>query len=320
VTVDVRPIRARADDLVADYVRIRNTVSPDDADSAEQVAWEDATYPGQVWRWLAGLDGETVGTCTTGRLHIHGPDHPRFYLGLWVLPDRRGRGAGSALYQTASEAARAAGKSGFQTWVSEDEADGVRFLLARGFTITGRDKVVSLDLRAIDPPAHRLPAGIELVTLAQRPDLVPGVHAAAGEAFPSIPSTAPILPGSLDEFTAVEVEGVGMAEDAFFVALDEPTGEVAGYANLKLAQGGAPFAYHHMTAVRPAHRGRGVATALKRATIAWAIRAGLEELRTGNDEANGPMRAVNARLGYRPRADYLALRGPLAPEPAGPGA
>jgi len=318
--VDVRELRAGDAAGIDAYVHIRNTVAPDDADSPEQVAWEDATYPGQVWRYLAWLDGEAIGTCTTGRLHIHPPNHPRFYLGAWVLPAHRRRGAGTALYRAASAAARSAGKSGFQAWVSEDVADGVRFLLAHGFEVTGRDKVVALDLRGLDAPASAPPRGIRLVTLAERPDLIADVHAAALEAFPSIPSTTPIQPGSLDEFTAVEVEGVGMADDAFFVALDEPTGEVAGYANLKLAQGGAPFAYHHMTAVRPAHRGRGVATALKRATIAWAIRAGLEELRTGNDEANGPMRAVNARLGYRPRADYLALRGPLAPEPAGPGA
>jgi GNAT superfamily N-acetyltransferase len=305
---------------LADYVRIRNTVAPDDADSADQVAWEDATYPGQVWRFLADLGGEAVGTCTTGRLHIHGPDHRRFYLGLWVLPERRGHGAGTALHGAASEAARAAGKSGFQTWVSEAQADGVRFLLARGFTVTGRDKVVGLDLRGMAAPDPAPPPGISLVTLAGRPDLVPGVHAAAVEAFPSIPSTTPIEPGSLAEFTAAEVERAGIPKDAFVVAVDEATGEVAGYASLKLAPGNATFAYHDMTAVRPACRGRGVATALKQATIAWAVRAGLDELRTGNDVKNAPMRAVNAKLGYRPRADYLALRGPLAPGPAGSGA
>ena len=32
---------------------------------------------------------------------------------------------------------------------------------------------------------------------------------------------------------------------------------------------------------------------------------------TGNDIDNAPMRAVNARLGYRPTPDLLAMRGPL---------
>ena len=68
-----------------------------------------------------------------------------------------------------------------------------------------------------------------------------------------------------------------------------------------------------MTAVRPAWRGRGIATAIKRATIAWAIDNGLAALETGNDEHNAPMRAVNARLGYRPIPDSVGLQGPLAP-------
>ncbi len=55
-----------------------------------------------------------------------------------------------------------------------------------------------------------------------------------------------------------------------------------------------------MTAVRPAWRGRGIATALKRATIAWAMEHGVEGLETGNDEENAPMRAINRTLGYAP--------------------
>ncbi len=66
-----------------------------------------------------------------------------------------------------------------------------------------------------------------------------------------------------------------------------------------------------MTAVARAWRGRGIAVALKHATIAWAIANGLTALETGNDEGNAPMRGVNARLGYRPLPDRLTMRGPL---------
>jgi mycothiol synthase len=66
-----------------------------------------------------------------------------------------------------------------------------------------------------------------------------------------------------------------------------------------------------MTAVARAWRGRGVAIALKRATIRWAIDNGLNELRTSNDPDNAPMRAVNATLGYEPLPDRLLMRGPL---------
>jgi RimJ/RimL family protein N-acetyltransferase len=66
-----------------------------------------------------------------------------------------------------------------------------------------------------------------------------------------------------------------------------------------------------MTAVARDWRGRGVAMALKRATIAWAVARGLEALETANDTDNAPMRAVNQRLGYRPLPDEIYFRGPI---------
>jgi RimJ/RimL family protein N-acetyltransferase len=55
--------------------------------------------------------------------------------------------------------------------------------------------------------------------------------------------------------------------------------------------------------------GPGVAGALKRATVRWAIANGLGALETGNDVDNAGMRAVNARLGFRPLPDSIGMRG-----------
>jgi RimJ/RimL family protein N-acetyltransferase len=51
-----------------------------------------------------------------------------------------------------------------------------------------------------------------------------------------------------------------------------------------------------------AHRGRGLALAVKLASIEGAARNGITQLATRNDEENEPMLAVNRRLGYRPAA------------------
>jgi len=99
----------------------------------------------------------------------------------------------------------------------------------------------------------------------------------------------------------------------FAVAFDAGTGIVIGYASLLLLAGNPNVAWHGMTAVARAWRGKGVASALKRATIAWAIANGIETLETANDEANAPMRAVNGRLGYTPLPDEIYYRGPVAP-------
>ena len=118
--------------------------------------------------------------------------------------------------------------------------------------------------------------------------------------------------GDFAEFRARDVDRHSIPKEAFFVATNSRTGEVVAYASLLMLPGQANRkAWHDMTAVLRVWRGRGLATALKHATIGWAIDHGLEILQTGNDIDNSPMRAVNARLGYRPTPDLLAMRGPL---------
>ncbi len=122
--------------------------------------------------------------------------------------------------------------------------------------------------------------------------------------------------GDLGEFRARDVDRPGIRADGFWIALDGE--EVAGYASVLVDPPRPTVGIHDMTAVRRAWRGRGIARALKQATIDWARDAGLEALETGNDTENAPMRAVNARLGYRPLPDIVFMRGPL-PEPPATG-
>ena len=334
MSVTIRRFDASDDAAVAAYVRVRNEVTPDSPMSAERVAWAEATYPGDAHLLLAyrgggalgeaggeavggtGAEalGEAVGAAVAGRIHMHGPGFPRYWLGLWVIPEARRAGTGSALLAVLSDATRAAGKTGFQTMLSEAHPEGLSFLAARGFVEIERMRQVSLDLRGLAAPAVAPPPGIALVTLAERPDLVAAVHEVAVETFPDMPvGGEPMDAGTLDEFVAREVERPGVLGEAFQVASDVGSGETVGYASLVIAPGSTTMAYHAMTAVRPAYRGRGIATALKRATIAWAIGRGLETLETSNDEHNAAMRAVNAALGYLPMPDLVGLQGPLTP-------
>jgi GNAT superfamily N-acetyltransferase len=312
--IEIRRIDPQDDRTLVAYVAIVNAVTPDSPTSIEDIRWAARTYPGGA-RFLARLDGRPVGTATTGRIYVHEPSFERYWLSIEVLPDARRCGVGSALWAAASAVAREAGKTGFETHVSEARPDALAFLEHRGFEVIERSKMVRLDLAGLAPPAVAPPPGIVITSLAARPDLAAGVHAVALEAYPDIPSAdVPLATGSLEEFLARDVNREGIPADGLPIALDEATGEVVGWASLLFQPGSTTVAWHDMTAVRRAWRGRGVATALRRATVAWAIANGLEALETGNDEENAPMRAVNARLGYRPLPDDLGLRGPLAPE------
>jgi GNAT superfamily N-acetyltransferase len=310
VTVIIRAASTDDEDLAA-VERVINAASPEDGTSLEDLRWSDRAYPGIV-RFLAELDGRPVGAATVGRIFVHPPEFEALWATVDVLPGARRIGIGGALLAATARTAEAAGKTHLHVPAVADRAEAIAFLERRGFVEHERMRSVRLDLAAISRPQDDPPNGIELTDLAARPDLVAGVHAVAVEAFQDIPGgDGPIAPGDLAEFRARDVDRPGFPPDAFVVALEQSSGRVVGYAALQLKPGSPTIAWHDMTAVVRAWRRRGLATALKRRTIAWALDHELVALETGSDEANLGMQAVNARLGYRPLPDLLTMRGPL---------
>jgi mycothiol synthase len=279
--------------------------------------WVAATYPGGVRFLATAPDGRAVGAASAGRIYVYPPDHDAYWVEIAVLPEARRKGLGEGLLRSASEVARAAGKTALHIPASDGRPEGIDFLIRRGFSELDRSKAVRLDLRGLAPPPVAPPSGVQLVTLAARPDLIPAVHAFATEAFPDIPGDEPMAAGDLAEFRAREIDRPGIPWDGFIIALDDG-GDVLGYASVLLAPSRPTIGLHDLTAVRRAARGRGIAGALKRAVIGWAIASGLEGLEADNDEVNLPMRAINLRLGYRPLPDSLTLRGPTLDGMMGP--
>jgi mycothiol synthase len=118
----------------------------------------------------------------------------------------------------------------------------------------------------------------------------------------------PYDPGTFDEFRR-SLDDPRTPRDAYMLALED--GALVGFAHLGLIDAKPGHGIHWLTGVRSDRRGRGIARSLKRAQIAWAKDHGLTELQTENDPSNHAMRAVNARLGYQPRPDFIEMRGPL---------
>jgi GNAT superfamily N-acetyltransferase len=262
---------------------------------------------------LLEADGGPVGAASVGRIYVFPPDFDAFWARVNVLPRARRQGHGTALLAAVSERARAAGKVALHVPASDARPDGIEFLVHRGFREYERNKTVHLELAGATVPSVLLPAGVSLTTLAERPDLIEGVHAVAVETYADIPGgDVPMAAGTLEEFRVRDVDRASIPPAAFFIATEDGTGRVVGYANLLLQPPHRRrVAWHAMTAVTRGWRGRGLAAALKRATIGWAIADGLDLLEAGNDTDNLAMRAVNARLGYVPSPDTLVLRGPL---------
>lgn len=314
--LEIRP--ATSDEDLAQLARIVCTVTPDFPTSVTEMRWSDDAYPGGR-RFVAWLDGEPVGSGGVGRMYIYPPEYEGLWGSMVVLPQLRRQGIGSALLATIAGATAAAGKTLILGRVTADRLDAIDFLEHRGFAAYERMKAVRLDLAGRVPDPVDPPEGVIISSLAERPDLVEGVHRVAIEALPDIPGEGPKAPATLEEFRVLEVDRPSIPAGGFAIAIDAETATVIGYASLLVLAGNPTVAWHGMTAVARSWRGRGVASALKRATIAWATANGLHALETANDEVNAPMRAVNARLGYGPMPDEIYYRGPIAPFAVVPG-
>jgi GNAT superfamily N-acetyltransferase len=255
---------------------------------------------------LALVDGRTVGSAFIA-IQPQRPDVG--YGAVTVLePDRRG-GAGTALYRDISAWCAERGLDTIEARMEADDAASFEFVRRRGFIEIERDTRMVLDLTVIDvPPLASLP-GIEIVTWAERPELARGMYDVAVDAYPDIPGAEDEAMEPFEDWLAHDMQGSADRPDATFIAIAD--GEVVGYSKFFLTAAQPGAASHDMTGVKRAWRGRGVAGALKRVSIAWAKQQGYERLVTSNELRNEPIRRLNASLGYLEEPGHVLVRGPL---------
>lgn len=200
----------------------------------------------------------------------------------------------------ASNAARDLGKTGLEAWTTSRTPEVAAFLQERGYDEVRRYVISELDVAAAAEPPE--PA-IEIVTIAERPDLVLPLYGLALQAFPDQPGRAETkIDASWFEWGLR-----AHPADSFFVALEN--GQVLGFGHLECD--GDEWRNGFLAVEREA-RGRGVARALKHAQLRWAKASGVKKLTTANEVRLAGMRKLNARLGYVPVYDEIVLRGPLA--------
>ncbi len=226
---------------------------------------------------------------------------------ITVLAGQRRRGAGTALYEAISIWASEREVRELEVPVSGNDPESLSFAQRYGFTEERREVGLVLSLAGISPPQVQLPAGIEIVTWAQRPEMARGMYEVDLETHPDIPGFGDVAVEPFDEWMAHHMRRPADSPEATFIALAGE--EVVGFAKLSLTAPAA--AGHAMTAVKRAWRGRGIAGALKAAEINWALANGYTELHTSNEERNVPIKRLNARLGYRPGIGRIHLVGPI---------
>jgi mycothiol synthase len=246
---------------------------------------------------LAFRDGELAGSGSASKSDIGGGTvTPR------VLPAHRRRGVGTALLQQLALHAEECGHGEVGSMV--DDPGSLAFAQRFGFSETGR-QVEQVRPVGPDEPWPAVPDGIEVVTLAERPELLPRLyHELALQAFEDMPTPRKVEI-TLEQW---ETEWLNWPE-ATFVAL--AGSEVVGMAGLNFDADQPDRAENTLTTVRRDRRGRGLARMLKETATAWASARGIREIYTWTQTGNENMRAVNERLGFFTRDMSISVRRAL---------
>jgi len=288
---------ADSNDELEAWRRVRIAVLPDERTAS--VAEMRAAATPDTLLLLAEVDGDVVG-CGIAKHTDTG--NGRAFVQPRVVPDARRQGVGSVLLRALAAHAQKVGYT--SAGANVEDPGSVAFADRFGFREVGRQVEQVYVVRGTEVPPV-LPAGIELVSLAERPDLhLRTYYELALEAFEDIPTPSPI--SITPELW--EREWIALPEGSF-VALGG--GEIVGCAGLVRDADLPDRAENTLTAVRRDWRGRGVARALKESVVAWAAANGIRELYTWTQTGNESMRAVNEKLGYVTRDVAISVRREL---------
>jgi mycothiol synthase len=288
--VEIRRVESDAD--FAGYAAVWNAITPREPIT---VAETRRRLERQPWRlYLVGEhDGGIVGCGFAGRSDSAG----RAFVAVRVLPERRRRGLGSAIYEACHPHAAELDATTISGRIAEDDPDSRRWAANRGFIEVGRDVELVRELGNETPPLPVEGINIQELTAAEHD----AVYAVAVECWPDMATPEPMPAPPYDDWAQEELRG-----PVIFGAFDND--RMVGYAALVTRPASPEVLEHGFTAVVRSHRGRGIATALKRVQIAWAAEHGYRELVTYTQEGNEPMRAINAKLGYHENPAWILVR------------
>lgn len=188
----------------------------------------------------------------------------------------------------------------------------VSFLEANGFRPGLREISSELDVQDFDASQFAgvleqvQAAGIEIRPVSdletQDPAWQVHLHELFWTLMEDVPSSEPVIRGSLADFEREMLSGPSYNPDSWFVALD---GErYVGMSQARPNQEDPDQLYSGLTGVVRSHRRRGIAIALKLHVIDYARRAGRDHIVAFNEE-NNPMFLLNMRLGFQPRPAWV---------------
>lgn len=298
--IDEIDARTAPDDVLLTFHRIEQACGPafdsgwSDPEAIAFYRFQPSTHTSCFWLADGGF----------ARLSVHGP--AAAFAHVLVHPERRRNGLGGALLDRILERCRELGVTALHG--EHATADGAAFAARRGARDSNRVVKSKLDLDGAHLPEPSPPEGWRLVTWLRR---VPDEHLDAFVVARRGMDDAP-APDAMDipSMTAEQVRASEASleqrdrEMRVTVALHE-SGEIGAFTELRVSRG-AVSAFTDDTATVAAHRGRGLARAVKLESLR-RLREDhpeVEYVTTSNDEGNAAMRHINESVGFRPTVTW----------------
>jgi mycothiol synthase len=254
-------------------------------------------------RYVAEVDGRLVGGVESG--HRPSRFHPdRYSFDMWVVPEARRRGHGTALYEAAIATLRSRNALAATGGVKESMTDGVEFFTKRGWLEVKRDwesrlKVAGFDFAKFASADDRVAKeGVTITTLAEAlstdPDAIRKAYELVDVLRVDVPATDAATPETFEEW------------NTFFIAIDKD-GRWVGMSNLERQLEDPTFVWQGLTGTLREDRGRGIAMALKLRTVKYAQGMGVDHIKTWNDQRNRPMLSINEAMGFEKQPAWIAI-------------
>jgi len=285
--IAIRPATTDAD--LEAWILVRRAVLPDE--SAGTVESLRAQESEERVLLLAEWDGRLAGSGLADRSDMR----MRFGVAPRVLPEFRRRGIGTALLRELEAHACRFDVAEVSALVDDDGSAA----FAKRYGFREVDRQVEQVKQVRDEPPGEAPPGVEVTTIAQRPELLREAYPLASQGYADLATDARVEV-SLEDWLRDEATLPGGS----FVALSD--GEIVGYSGL-IDHDNPGVAEDGLTVVRRDWRRRGLALALKRLELAWAAQNGVRELVTWTQRGNEGMRRLNELLGYEYRAVSLTM-------------
>ena len=301
--------------------RVHNAVYPDHPLTANELAKSDTDRDSKCRceRWVAEINSEVVahgGFCQWPETFKEG----EYSLMGGVMPEYRGKGIGSALFSIVMDRLIGLRASLVRSHSRADREVSIRFLEKRGFMEFMRERDWELDVATFDSSPYRdlirrlKEEGIAIHSLAELvgdPDRNRKLYDLVHELLADTRMAHIHQKLPFDKWVNRSLNREDIPFEGYFVAIDG--GAYVGKTHFETEESDDTL-LTKLTGVLKSHRRRGIAVALKVASIEWARKQGHSRILTDNESNNTPVLALNERLGFKKLPEWIFYEKRLGDE------